>query len=62
MEHWNKIFFQGSLWLYILEVKAFHLEQLSCIVKIILWLLQNEWTQINYWNFALHYFYQLGLV
>ena len=30
------IFFQGSLWLYILEVKAYHLEQPSCIDKIIL--------------------------
>ena len=29
-------FFQGSLWSYILEVKAYHLEKLSCIVKIIL--------------------------
>ena len=29
-------FFQGSLRLYILEVNAYHLEQLSCIVKIIL--------------------------
>ena len=29
-------FFQGSLWSNILEVKAYHLETLSCIVKIIL--------------------------
>ena len=36
IEHWNRIFFQGSLWFNILEVKAYHLEQLSCIVKIIL--------------------------
>ena len=36
IEHWNRIFVQGYLWLYILEVKAYHLEQLSCIVKIIL--------------------------
>ena len=27
--------FQGSLWLYILEVKAYHLKQLSCIVNYI---------------------------
>ena len=48
MEHWNRaVFFQGSLWSYILEVKAYHLEKLSCIVKIILLLLQTEWTQIN---------------
>ena len=26
----------SSLWLYILEAKAYHLEQLFCIVKIIL--------------------------
>ena len=30
------IFFQGSLWLYILEANAYHTEQLSCIVKIII--------------------------
>ena len=37
VEHWNRIFFQESLWLYILEVKAYHLEQiLAGIVKIIL--------------------------
>ena len=36
IEHWNRIFFQGSLWLYIFEVKSYHLEQLSSIVKIIL--------------------------
>ena len=35
-----------------LVVNAYHLEQLSCIVKIILYLLQNEWTQINYWKFC----------
>ena len=29
-------FFQGSLWLYILEVKAYLIEQLSCILKTIL--------------------------
>ena len=29
-------FFQGSLWLYILEGTAYHLEKVSCIVKIIL--------------------------
>ena len=34
IEHWSRIFFQGSLWLYFLEVKGYHLEQLSCIVKI----------------------------
>ena len=28
-----------------------------CILKIILQLLQNEWTQMNYWKFC----YKLGL-
>ena len=36
IEHLDRIFSRGSLWLYILEAKAYHLEQLSCIVKIIL--------------------------
>ena len=31
-----------------LEVNAYHLEKLSCIVKIIPKLLKNEWTQIRY--------------
>ena len=35
IEHLNGIFFQGSLWLYILEVKSYRLEKLSCIAKII---------------------------
>ena len=42
IENGNGIFFQGFLWLYLLEVKAYHLVQLSCIVKITLELLQNE--------------------
>ena len=42
IENGKRIFFQGSLWLYLLEAKDYHLEQLSCIVKITLELLQNE--------------------
>ena len=35
--HWNRtVFSKVFLWSYILEVKAYHLEKLSCIVKIIL--------------------------
>ena len=36
IEHRDRIFFQGSFWLYILDVKAYQFEQLSCVVKIIL--------------------------
>ena len=43
-----------------LEVNAYHLEKLSCIVKIIPKLLKNEWTQINYLKFCLHYLYRLN--
>ena len=35
IEHRNRIFAK-VIWLYILEVKSYHLEQLSYIVKIIL--------------------------
>ena len=39
----------------------YHLEQLSCVVKIILWLLQNKWTQINYWKFCFALFLSIKL-
>ena len=66
IEHRNRIFFSKvlyGLWLYILEVKAYHLEQLSCIVKIILKLLQNKSTEINHWKicFALLFSIRLSL-
>ena len=36
---------------------------LHCKDYNFLWLLQNEWTQINYWKFSFfYYFYQLDLV
>ena len=56
------IFFQGYLWLYNLEVNAYHLEQLSCIVKIILYIAVAKWMDSNKLLeiLFLHYFYQLG--
>ena len=39
----------------------YHLEQLSCAEKIILLLLQNEWTQINYWKFCFALFLSIKL-
>ena len=35
--------------------------KLSCIVKIILLLLQNEWTQINNWKFCFALFLSIRL-
>ena len=39
----------------------YHLEQLSCVAKIILLLLQNEWTQINYGKFCFALFLSIKL-
>ena len=34
IEHLNGIFFQGSLWLYILEVKSYRLEKLLALQRL----------------------------